>query len=169
MIGITREHTIESNLIEREDSSLINESLWIAARMCNIVTKEDKQLIHPKALHLAVFDSVKAWFNWQPGRWRQYDVKVGSYQPPSWKVVPGLMSGWWEDATLPLSIDNYSWDMHVEFESIHPFPDGNGRVGRLLYWAMQMIQGQEPELIKASERQDYYRRLEDTRKVLENV
>ncbi len=45
---------------------------------------------------------------------------------------------------------------HVSFETIHPFPDGNGRIGRMLYlWQCRQIDV-EPELWTAEERQQYY-------------
>lgn len=47
--------------------------------------------------------------------------------------------------------------MHVEFERIHGFRDGNGRVGRLLLWLHQMWLGQPPTLLRVAERQAYYR------------
>ena len=36
------------------------------------------------------------------------------------------------------------WDIHVAFETLHPYLDGNGRTGRML-WAWQMqVQGWDP-------------------------
>jgi Fic family protein len=46
-------------------------------------------------------------------------------------------------------------DFHIEFEKIHPFADGNGRVGRLLM-AYQAIQNNIiPPLIENEHRDDY--------------
>jgi Fic family protein len=46
-------------------------------------------------------------------------------------------------------------DFHIQFERIHPFADGNGRVGRLLM-AYQAIQNNIiPPLIENEHRNDY--------------
>ncbi|MBF6589717.1 MAG: Fic family protein [Ktedonobacterales bacterium] len=53
--------------------------------------------------------------------------------------------------------------VHTLFESIHPFPDGNGRVGRILLNYLAISQGYPPIVIKgmsADERKRYYAALE---------
>lgn len=45
---------------------------------------------------------------------------------------------------------------HSQFEQIHPFSDGNGRVGRLLMHAMTLQHGLPPVLIKKEKKQAYY-------------
>jgi Fic family protein len=58
---------------------------------------------------------------------------------------------------------------HVQFESIHPFRDGNGRLGRLLISLLLCAEGalSEPMLYLSlffkTNRSEYYRRLQDVR------
>jgi len=49
---------------------------------------------------------------------------------------------------------------HAVFEKIHPFSDGNGRVGRLLMLAQAIKAGSTPPLVLKERRQAYYKYLE---------
>ena len=69
-----------------------------------------------------------------PGKFRRQAVRVGSLVPPPADKIPSLMHDLEEyinahDAIPPLIQAGL---VHVQFETIHPFLDGNGRVGRLL-------------------------------------
>ena len=64
------------------------------------------------------------------------DVRVGRHRPPVGgpdvvKRLERLI-----DAIECGGMD--PWDVHVEYEQLHPFMDGNGRSGRAL-WAWQML------------------------------
>ena len=66
-----------------------------------------------------------------PGRLRPVNVRVGDYIAPEWQKVPDLMAEFDEfmlsDAPTLLKV---VWG-HLQFETIHPFADGNGRLGRM--------------------------------------
>ena len=73
--------------------------------------------------------------NWRkfPGMWRPVNVRIGRYHPPIHEKVPDLMAELEEfiqDASVPPLLKAV-WG-HIQFETIHPFADGNGRIGRLL-------------------------------------
>jgi Fic family protein len=58
-------------------------------------------------------------------------------------------------------------DFHIQFERIHPFADGNGRVGRLLI-AYQAIQNNiVPPLIENEHRNDYLKALNNKEELSE--
>jgi len=71
-----------------------------------------------------------------PGEWRQRQVSIGKHTPPPYENLPSLMQQFF-DVYNP---NRYSGDKkviavmcaHHRFAWIHPFSDGNGRVGRLL-------------------------------------
>ena len=69
----------------------------------------------------------------EPGRYRSVQVVIGDQRPPGPALVPSPMD---ELFTFLGEHGNnrvarVTW-AHVEFESIHPFADGNGRAGRAL-------------------------------------
>ena len=53
------------------------------------------------------------------------------------------------------------WGVHHEFETIHPFIDGNGRTGRLILNWMRLHNGLGFRIIDISERWTYYEAIQD--------
>ena len=56
-------------------------------------------------------------------------------------------------------------DFHVHFEQIHPFQDGNGRVGRLLMFKECLANGIVPFIITDELKLFYYRGLGEWNRV----
>ena len=93
-----------------------------------VVTGADLSRLH-KIIALNVMDQG------EPGRYRTFGVRVGMYVPPTASEVPGLMRGyldWWNQKSSEWSPVISSAILHYRFEEIHPFGDGNGRMGRTL-------------------------------------
>jgi Fic family protein len=68
------------------------------------------------------------------GQYRTIRVRVGSYVPPPPERVRPMMSDlleWWNKREQISPILS-SAIVHHQFETIHPFADGNGRTGRML-------------------------------------
>lgn len=89
------------------------------------------------------------------------NVRVGPHIPPPFWKVRELMDEW---------VEQYPkwepWENHVRFETIHPFRDGNGRVGRFLMWWQQLQEGEALHMFRAADRFDYYAALEADRQKL---
>ena len=70
---------------------------------------------------------------------RRTNVRVGMDKMPPWEEVPRLIE------TLVKYQYNLTPDeFYKEFEEVHPFRDGNGRVGTIL-WNWQMGHFEEPK------------------------
>lgn len=61
-------------------------------------------------------------------------IETARFVPPPPEELPGLLADWERfahaDVDLPLLVQNAL--LHYQFETLHPFLDGNGRLGRLL-------------------------------------
>ena len=90
----------------------------------------------------------KAGFTMTPGEWRsrpEHDVAVGRHIPPSSARIDDFMR-YFERRYRLADMGQAARIMaiasaHHRFNYIHPFPDGNGRVSRLLSHAMALQAG----------------------------
>ena len=90
-----------------------------------------------KEMHAILMKDVRG-SEWRPGDFRQAQVQIEStarFVPPPHSYVLDLMS----DLEKFINTDTKDFDplvrcfiAHYQFETIHPFMDGNGRVGRAL-------------------------------------
>lgn len=97
----------------------------------------------------------------QPGGWRRGAVRVGTLKVSVPAAIPADLDAWSEstgkiDEVHPII---HASVHHAWFERIHPFVDGNGRVGRLLLNFMLIQAGYPPAVILASQRARYLRAL----------
>lgn len=93
------------------------------------------------------------------GHYRNIQVYINNERPPEPAVVPALMEQLLE--WTPTTEDEIvKW--HILFEQIHPFTDGNGRLGRLIYLYHSLSANIEPTIWRESERQDYYTLFDST-------
>lgn len=104
------------------------------------------------SLHATLFEGLPE--GPQAGRWREVPNWVGGsphgplgaeFVPPPWEAVPDLIAdlvAFMDQDDLPPLVQA-AW-AHAQFESIHPFEDGNGRVGRALIHALLRRRGVAP-------------------------
>ena len=93
------------------------------------------------------------------GVYRSVPVRVGGFQPCQPYEVPIQMERLMIDyggEMQNLHVIERAAVFHLKFETIHPFIDGNGRVGRLLLNFELMKEGYPPVNIKFTDRTKYY-------------
>jgi len=94
-----------------------------------------KMITHENILRLHVIIAGGVMDQGQAGQYRAMAVRVGRFVPPPASEVSGLMREfieWWNTQAGGISPVVSSAILHYRFEEIHPFADGNGRVGRAI-------------------------------------
>ena len=92
------------------------------------------------------------------GEYRRQGVRiVGSNVPTANHLsVPGLMTELIKKINIKAEdVVSYISYIHSRFEEIHPFSDGNGRIGRLIMTAMLLDNNLPPAIVEAKERKYY--------------
>ena len=115
------------------------------------VTREKVLLLH-KMLLVNIDDGIAGRFR-QSGEY----VRVGSYIAPGPEMVEQMMESMLYQYQNDLSgyfVDKIA-KFHLDFETIHPFCDGNGRIGRVLI-NYQLNRLQLPGVIIRNKGKGYY-------------
>lgn len=109
-------------------------------------------------LHAILMNGIKE----DAGRYRNHSVRIvgANVATANFLRVPVLMK------KLVKDINKTSGDVvkrvsriHSKFEQIHPFSDGNGRVGRILIHAMLLRKKYPPAVIQQKKKKFYYKYL----------
>ncbi|MCL1879509.1 MAG: Fic family protein [Actinomycetia bacterium] len=91
------------------------------------------------------------------GVYRNYNLMINGHRPTSYEKIAYKMLQLSEakpsECVHPIEAIAF---YHLRFEKIHPFGDGNGRVGRLIINLMLEQQGYPPVIIKLDDRATYY-------------
>ena len=123
------------------------------------LTEDDIKHLH-RILKQSTRDSALAWF--AVGDYKKRANTVGGRETAKPKDVSARMQALLSDyeALETVSIDDII-RFHCEFERIHPFQDGNGRVGRLIALKECLRYNIVPFIIEDSKKMYYYRGLSE--------
>ena len=123
------------------------------------LTEEMMKEFH-KILKEGTLESRKEWFN--VGEYKKLANEAGNMQTTLPKNVQRDMIKlleWYND--LEKVTINEIIEFHVRFERIHPFQDGNGRVGRIIMFKECLKNNIVPFIILDKEKLFYYRGLKE--------
>ena len=131
-----------------------------------IIDRAEDKLSEPfikeihRILKTGTSDSLKSWFN--VGDYKKLPNEVGGNAtcPPEevHSRMKVLLSAY--NARSPKTLEDII-DLHQKFETIHPFQDGNGRVGRLVMFKECLANGIVPFIITEEFKFFYYRGLRE--------
>ena len=169
--SLTHEQTryiFETNTISTETGSINVDDVIETAnhfRLVSLIIDNAKSVLTEefiKQLHLILkngtSDSRKDWF--AVGDYKKLPNEVGGMNT----VIPEEVSGKMKEllneynAKEEISFEDIL-DFHVKFEKIHPFQDGNGRVGRLIMLKECLKYNIVPFIIEDDLKMFYYRGL----------
>lgn len=155
-IGVTEDNVRVDDIVET-----VNHFRCIDSIIDHATDKLTESYI--KELHLILKtgtqDSTKDWFN--VGEYKMLPNEVGGIETCApenvHKEMASLLKAY--NAKKRKELDDIL-DFHQRFESIHPFQDGNGRVGRLIMFKECLANGIVPFIITEDLRRFYYRGLQ---------
>ncbi|MBR0194947.1 MAG: Fic family protein [Paludibacteraceae bacterium] len=152
-LGITTENTSVDDIMETVNHFRCID--YVIDHATDKITEAHIKQLHA-ILKTNTSDSRKDWF--AVGEYKQLANEVGEQETVAPKEVhrhmKALLSNY--NALKQVTFDDIL-DFHVRFERIHPFQDGNGRVGRLLLFWQCLQNAQVPFIITDKLRLYYYR------------
>ena len=126
---------------------------------CMVLTEKLLKLLH-LTLKNGTSDSRKDWF--AVGDYKKMPNEVGGMETTLPEQVSGKVKKLLAEynAKEEKSLEDIL-DFHVKFERIHPFQDGNGRVGRLIMFKECLKYNIVPFIIEDDLKMFYYRGLKE--------
>jgi Fic family protein len=131
---------------------------YLQNNLTKIEINEENILLLHKMLMLNINDEIA-------GRFRKKNefVRVGTYVAPAPEKINNMIKEILLSyfGGLDISVVDKIADFHREFETIHPFIDGNGRIGRVLMNLQFMQAGFPPIIVRDKEKAAYYKTLKN--------
>lgn len=156
-LGITTENTRIDDIIETVNHFRCLD--YIIDHATDKITETHIKELH-RILKSNTSDAQKSWF--AVGEYKRLANEVGGEQTVLPQNVHKSMKELLAEYNQRKSIELENiLDFHVQFERIHPFQDGNGRVGRLLLFWQCLQAAIVPFIITDNMRLYYYRGIQN--------
>lgn len=157
MKGLSKERVKE---FLRESNAI--ENVWDEQSLTDALTAWDYLLAKKELTTGVVLKTHKILMKNQPlypnerGYFRRCGVHIGAEEGANWNFIPELIAQWCENNKGKKAEEDIK-QLHIEYERIHPFVDGNGRTGRMLLNWLRFQNGFPILIIKEVEKQSYYK------------
>lgn len=150
----TIEFLEESNAIEREYSEESLQDAKQAWTMACLASNDRYTINYILGIHGRLMKRLNKRI---AGKLRKCPVWVGDRECLDYEKIKVALEAWLEHYFTRKTEDEIK-QAHIEFEKIHPFEDGNGRVGRILM-NIQRIANKLPIMIihEGKEQMIYYK------------
>lgn len=156
-IGVTDEALSVDDIIETANHFRCID--FVIDRACEPLTESMIKQIH-SILKSGTSDASKPWF--AVGEYKRLPNEVGGSETVAPKKVASAIRALLKQYGGKKSISFEDiLDFHQQFESIHPFQDGNGRVGRLIMFKECLAHKIVPFIITDELKMYYYRGLRE--------
>lgn len=121
----------ESNLIEAEESTEALEDSVVAWYYANTNRLDEINSDYVKNIQFFLMRRLNPRI---AGRFRvSYCTVEGKHDTAYPKDIDELMKKWCEEFNETKNLEDEIKEEHIQFMKIHPFADGNGRTGRILF------------------------------------
>ena len=142
------EFLTESNAIEREYSDIAYDDAFNAWKY--LIFFDNLTLIRILETHRILMSRLNERI---AGRIRKVNVYIGGYIPPKPATLEKRMNTLLK--FIPVTgAEIRLW--HVMFEQTHPFEDGNGRIGRIVYNFQRVKNNLPIHIIHEKDKHEYY-------------
>ena len=163
-VTILLHETIPGKVSKREFYEIENHKQALEYVIYQLENNESLSLNIVRGIHTQLMDHL----NFDRGMWKTHDNAIvgADFNTASAHDVPYLMKQWIDNLNYRLHQSKtdeekikHILEMHIDFERIHPFSDGNGRTGRLLIIYSLLEHDISPIIIPVDLKPDYIRLL----------
>ena len=161
-VTILLHETIPGKVSKREFYEIENHKQALEYVIDQLENNESLSLNIVRGIHTQLMDHL----NFDRGMWKTHDNAIvgADFNTASAHDVPYLMKQWIDNINYRLHQSKtdeekikHILEMHIDFERIHPFSDGNGRTGRLLIIYSLLEHDISPIIIPVDLKPDYIR------------
>ena len=161
-VTILLHETIPGKVSKREFYEMENHKQALEYVIDQLENNESLSLNIVRGIHTQLMDHL----NFDRGMWKTHDNAIvgADFNTASAHDVPYLMKQWIDNLNYRLHQSKtdeekikHILEMHIDFERIHPFSDGNGRTGRLLIIYSLLEHDISPIIIPVDLKPDYIR------------